>query len=133
MINELTDLVNNFPGAANQTQCFTHILNLVVKSILRQFDLPKTKSGKSLDDGSKELLSLASNVEVEEEILSRDEDGGVASEEPEDDNHESWIDECTLMDDDDLEELEESVKPVRALLTKVSYPITKNNNNKTNY
>ena len=121
MITELTDLVNNFPGAANQTRCFMHILNLIVKSILCQFDLLNTKNGKSLDDGSKKLLSLAGNVEDEEDIASRDGKGGVVSDEPEDDNLEGWIDERTLMDDDDLDKLEESVKPVQALLTKVSY------------
>ena len=115
MITELTDLVNNFPGAANQTWCFMHILNLIVKSILCQFDLLNTKNGKSLDDGSKKLLSLAGNVEDEEDIESRDGKGGVVSDEPEDDNLEGWIDECTLMDDDNLDKLEENVKPVRAL------------------
>jgi len=34
MIAELENLLDEFPGAANQTRCFTHILNLVVKSIL---------------------------------------------------------------------------------------------------
>jgi hypothetical protein len=119
MISELRDLVNDFPGPANQTRCFAHILNLVVKSILHQFDLPKTKSAKSLDDGSKELLSLAGNVEDEDDVLSREGEGEVDTEEPEDDNIEGWVDECTLMDNDDVDELERSVKPVRVLLTKV--------------
>jgi hypothetical protein len=79
MIKELADLVVEFPGPANQTQCFTHILNLVVKSILQQFDLPDPKSHKSLDDASKELLSLAGNVEDEEDIVFREGDGGVAA------------------------------------------------------
>jgi hypothetical protein len=98
MIKELADLVNEFPGPANQTRCFTHILNLVIKSILWQFDLPNPKSGKSLDDKSKELLSLAGNIEDEEDIVSREGEGGVAAEEPEDNNLEGWIDEQTLMD-----------------------------------
>jgi hypothetical protein len=119
MIKELAELLNDFPGSANQTRCFTHVLNLVVKSVLRQFELPNGKSGKTLDEGYKELLSLARNVEVEEEVLAGEGGGGVVSEEPEDDNIEGWIDERTLMDADDLDELEESVKPVRVLLTKV--------------
>jgi len=43
MIEELAVLIDDFPGPANQTRCFLHILNLVVKSIIRQFDLPKKK------------------------------------------------------------------------------------------
>jgi len=71
MITELANLLDDFPGPANQTWCFTHILNLVVKSIIRQFDLLNAKSDKILDEASKELLSLAGNIEFEEEELER--------------------------------------------------------------
>jgi len=118
LITELADLIDEFPGPANQTRCFTHVLNLVVKSIIRQFDLPDPKGGKNqmLEEGAKELLSLAGNIDDEEDILSRDREDGVAGE---DDNVEGWIDERTLLDEDDLEDLEKSVEPVRVLLTKV--------------
>jgi hypothetical protein len=117
MIAELANLLDDFPGPANQTRCFTHILNLVVKSVIRQFDLPKSKGDKILDDAAKELLSLAGNIEFEEdELARRDEKEG---DEDEDDNVEGWIDERTLMTDAELEELDESVEPVRLLLTKV--------------
>ena len=116
MIAELANLLDDFPGPANQTRCFTHILNLVVKSVIRQFDLPKSKGDKILDDAAKELLSLAGNIEFEEEELAR-RDG---NEEENDDNVEGWIDERTLMTDIELEELDGSVEPVRLLLTKVS-------------
>jgi hypothetical protein len=117
MIAELANLLDDFPGPANQTRCFTHILNLVVKSVIRQFDLPKSKGDKILDDAAKELLSLAGNIEFEEdELARRDEKEGDVDE---DDNVEGWIDERTLMTDAELEELDESVEPVRLLLTKV--------------
>jgi hypothetical protein len=45
MIQELANLLEHFPGPANQMRCFTHVLNLVVKSIIQQFDLPKIKGG----------------------------------------------------------------------------------------
>ena len=118
MVTELVYLLDDFPGSANQTRCFAHVLNLVVKSIISQFDLPKNKNGKDLKEATKELLSLADNIEVEEEVLSRDGEDGEAGE---DDNIEGWVDECTLMDEEELEELEESVKPVRVLLTKVRW------------
>ena len=69
MITELANLIDDFPGPVNQTQCFMHVLNLVVKSIIQQFDLPNSKSNKTLDEASKELLSLAGNIEFEEEEL----------------------------------------------------------------
>jgi len=118
MIAELANLLDDFPGPANQTRCFTHVLNLVVKSVIRQFDLPKSKGDKILDDAAKELLSLSGNIEFEEDELAwRD---ANEAEEDDDDNVEGWIDERTLMTDIELEELDESVEPVRLLLTKVS-------------
>ena len=39
MVECLEVMIDDFPGASNQTRCFLHILNLVVKSILKQFDL----------------------------------------------------------------------------------------------
>jgi len=118
MIAELANLLDDFPGPANQTRCFTHVLNLVVKSVIRQFDLPKSKGDKILDDAAKELLSLAGNIEFEEDELARRD--ANEEEEDDDDNVEGWIDERTLMTDIELEELDESVEPVRLLLTKVS-------------
>ena len=41
MIEELEDRIEEFAGSINHTRCFLHILNLVVKSVIRQFDLPK--------------------------------------------------------------------------------------------
>ena len=73
------DLIDDFPGPANQTRCFTHVLNLVVKSIIRQFDLPNSWADKNqiFDEGTKELLSLAGNIDVEEEEASRDGEDGL--------------------------------------------------------
>jgi hypothetical protein len=50
MIEHLSTLIENFPGATNQTRCFTHILSLVVKSILCQFE-PKKKTGDGKNEG----------------------------------------------------------------------------------
>ncbi|TDL16424.1 hypothetical protein BD410DRAFT_702142, partial [Rickenella mellea] len=50
MTSKLAEILDTFPGAANRTRCFAHILNLVAKSIIRQFDLPKTLADKALDD-----------------------------------------------------------------------------------
>ena len=102
MIEELANLLDDFPGPANQTRCFTHVLNLVVKSIMRQFDSPNSKNKQK---ATNEMLS---NIEF-------DEDGDC-----EDDNVEGWIDERELMTEEELEELDESVEPLRLLLMKVS-------------
>jgi len=112
IIEELANLLDNFPGAANQTRCFTHILNLVVKSILAQFELPKGKA--NIAD---EILKLAEGLELEEEISAKE---GKEGEEGDDDNVEGWIDEREEMNEQQLEALEARVEPIRLLLIKVS-------------
>ena len=123
MVEELAILVDDFPGPANQTRCFLHILNLVVKSIIRQFDLPSSKKTsdreedeEDMSDGTKELLKLAREVEEEEAITVN---GGSEEDATEDDNVEGWIDEHDEMTEEELLDMAESVKPVRLLLTKV--------------
>ena len=123
MIEELAHLINDFPGPANQTQCFLHILNLVVKSIIRQFDLSKSKKttdsnddDDSMNEATEELLKLAGNIDLEEEITASAGDEGDTTE---DNNDEGWIDECKEMTEEELLELAKSVRPVWLLLTKV--------------
>ena len=50
MIKELAVQLNDFPGSASQVWCFTHILNLVVKSIMHQFNVPEKKIGDVTDE-----------------------------------------------------------------------------------
>ncbi|KAG2740485.1 hypothetical protein P692DRAFT_201675684, partial [Suillus brevipes Sb2] len=38
MISELADNVAHFEGKNSQTRCFLHVVNLVAKSLIRQFD-----------------------------------------------------------------------------------------------
>ena len=121
MVEELDILIDDFPGPANQTRCFLHILNLVVKSIIRQFDLPKTKKTSDDDedeenDAEKEILKLADEIEREEAMAGVNGDEEDATE---DDNDEGWVDECEEMTEGELRRLTRSVKPVRLLLSKV--------------
>ena len=124
MIEELAILIDDFAGAANQTRCFLHVLNLVVKSIIKQFDLPASKKTSDNEDddenymveATNELLKLAREIEHEEEITASRGDEEDATE---DDNVEGWVDEREEMTDAELLKLEASVKPVRLLLSKV--------------
>ena len=99
----------------------------MVKSILKQFDLPESKKKKKEgdnndDDGNaeminqavEELLKLAGDVNNEGELM--------ASDEEDDDNDKGWIDECEEMTENELRELSASIAPVRLLLTKVNIP-----------
>ena len=132
MIEHLSTLVENFPGAANQTRCFTHILNLVAKSILRQFEVRK-KAGndpEEADEAKKALAALAQELEVEEntDISDELEEEEVDSEGDDvevdnDDDDDGLVDKCERMSEEEVAELEETIVPVRLMLTKVSLSI----------
>ena len=99
------------------------MLDLVVKSILHQFDVPTSKkksnaddNDESIDEGTKELLKLAGDIDHEEEetVGANDEEDAI-----EDDNNEGWVDKHEAMTKEELTDLSKNVQPVRLLLTKV--------------
>jgi hypothetical protein len=49
MIEKLVDLLPNFLGAANQCRCFLHIVNLIAKALLKQFEVPEKHITAALD------------------------------------------------------------------------------------
>lgn len=121
MVEHLATLVENFPGAANQTRCFTHILNLVAKSILRQFDVAKKTADDppDLNEAFDALTLLAE--ELEDSGIPADnevEDDGDGADDN-DDNDDGLGDERGGMSEEDVAELEQSLIPVRLMLTKV--------------
>ena len=119
MIEELSDLLNDFPGATNRTRCFTHVLNLVAKSIIKQFDVPKLHADEALDDVAKELAALAVDLDIEEQI-SREEESEGDEDLEEDDNIEGWTDVREELSIEERAALDESLQPVRLVLVKVS-------------
>ena len=69
MIVELADLISKFPSEANQMCCFSHVLSLVAKSVIKMFNTPKTQeSGKevSLNESEALLMRLAEGIDLEE-------------------------------------------------------------------
>lgn len=114
MINELSRLVPKFPGATNQTRCFLHVLNLVVKSVIKQFDLPEMQEDNILDDAHQALLELAEDLEHEELQSQKNGDS-----DEDDDSTEGWINERELMTEREKKELDKSIGPMRLMLTKV--------------
>jgi hypothetical protein len=120
MIDELAELLPNFPGHPNQTRCFTHVLNLVVKSILSQFDLPKAQGDRALDDGAEEILRLSRDLEAEIlAVAATATADGDDDDDEDDDNVDGWVDEREEMTEEQLDELEACVQPIRLLLIKV--------------
>ena len=119
MIEHLAVLVDTFPSAANQTQCFAHILNLVMKSVLRQFEAPK--KGKELADVVDHVVTEIDGDNDNNEG-SDNEGGGNECEDVDDEVVDD--DEDGLLPDEMSEEeslrVKERVKPIQLVLTKVS-------------
>lgn len=131
MIAELVKILPDF-SQVNHTRCFLHIVNLCAKSIIKQFDVPKKKEDEHLDEAVRELQNdndelqdLAGDQELEEQqtvdaIARRQINGQDGEEEEEDDDIEGWIDEMELLSPAERAGLEESIRPVKLVLVKVS-------------
>ncbi len=64
-----SDDVPSFAGEASCTHCFSHVVNLVAKSLLKQFDPPRRKSnnnGAPDNDAEQALHDLVGGIEIEE-------------------------------------------------------------------
>ena len=94
MIVKLAQILPAFKGEKSRVQCFLHIVNLIAKAIIRQFNASKGGLEVEEDEGEDE-----SGNEVDE-VDDDDNDNG-------DDNG----------DDDDA--VLESIQPVRVVLNKV--------------
>ena len=125
MIEHLAVLVDTFPGAANQTRCFAHILNLVVKSILRQFEGPKkgrVGAGRVGADVATEIDGDNDNDDEESDSGSNEGGGNECEDvdddvvDDDDDDDEEEVDE---MSEEELLSVKEKVRPIRLVLTKV--------------
>jgi hypothetical protein len=115
MIDELADLLTGFPGKANQTRCFLHIINLVAKSVIRQFDVAKGKAGEALDEAEEALRTLADGIDLEDLENQREQNNDDAE-----DNVDGWVDERNALSMADRDALDASVRPVKLVLVKVS-------------
>jgi hypothetical protein len=110
MVDELGALIDNFSGGASQTCCFAHIINLITKMIIQQFDVPKTKEGENVNVAMAELLVLSSDMDVEDLLTqaSHSQSDGDSDE----DNEDGWVDEKGKLLTSDLKELEEDIQPI---------------------
>ena len=127
MIAELAKILPKF-SEVSHTRCFLHIVNLVAKSIIKQFDVPKKQEDEHLDKAEQELRNLAGDVELEEqeavEAMTQHQIGGNTDSEIEDQNDDDvdgWVDEMTLLSPAEREQVEEDIRPVKLVLVKVRY------------
>ena len=120
MADEMEHLLPAF-SSGNRVRCFTHVLNLIAKALLKQFEMAK-KSENEDDDFTEEeakLLTLAENLDEEEFTMAEekmDENGGA----DEEDSMEEWVDEVDALTPNERLLLEDEIWPVKMVLVKVS-------------
>ena len=123
MIQELETLTPEFAGFASHTRCFLHIVNLVAKALLRQFDAKKTTVKRD-----NELAAWADELAKEEvmvdEIDDDDRDDDDDSDNKKVDNEDGLVDEMDDKTNDEWINLEDSIRPVKLALAKVSQTFT---------
>jgi hypothetical protein len=116
MIRELAELVPGFEGEVSHTRCFLHVINLVAKSLIHQFDTHGSQT--DIDDEQQEHTD---EPEVPEDSPSE----AAATDESDDedaatDNDDGFVDEVEKMDEDEKELHECLIIPVKVVLVKVS-------------
>lgn len=124
-IAELTEVLPNF-SKVGHTQCFLHIINLVAKSIIKQFDVQKKKKDEHLDNKEQELHNLAGDVDVEnEQAVEAMEQHQISGEtvlgDKGIDDIEGWFDKMVLLSTHERKQIEADIWPVKLVLVKVRY------------
>jgi hypothetical protein len=66
MIDEIPNIIKTFSGDENRARCFNHIVALVAKSTVHQFDIPKGLANAALDEVERELQELAEGIDIED-------------------------------------------------------------------
>ena len=117
MSDELDHMLTKY-SPVNRTRCFAHILNLVAKSLLKQFDVKQDDKKDDLTDNEQDLLELAGDIEQEELTMVQEKDD-ADDESEEDDGLEGWVDEVEALTLEEWENLENSIRPVKKMLVKV--------------
>ena len=133
MVESMAEIMADFSGEANRARCLAHIVNLVAKIILRQFDMSKKKKKKNLPnetdtagDANKAMEDEDPDDfdEQEERILDKEEkemEEGDDDDDVEEDST-SLSRDVEIMEaamEDEIEEVVRNVKPVRQVLYKV--------------
>jgi hypothetical protein len=105
MVKELKQVLTIFPGESNQTWCFDHIVNLIAKSIIWQFD-----------EVLWELMVLAGDLDQEELATW---EGELSEIDGDDDNVDGWVDKQEEMSKMEQKDLDDNIQPIRRVLVKV--------------
>ena len=109
MVEELYATLPAFGGAASHTRCFLHVVNLIAKSLIHQFDV----SRKDADAEPEQLAATNEGSEKENDSHADVETRSKV------DNDDGWVDEVDLLTNEEQEQLAKENLPVKLALVKV--------------
>ena len=99
MMDELEFTLAHFKGQETRVRCILHVGNLVVKCIIKQFDVPCKQGGED-----HELHALVEGLSAEDyKMIS------MIGADPDDLDIDSWVDEIAHMNVQDQANLEQSI------------------------
>ncbi len=119
IITELVKILPGFPGQANQTHCFTHIINLVAKSLMKLFEVKKKSEEEILTKVEQNLQCLTDEIDMEdlETQIKMYQDSRLGAEEV--DDNDDIFDEISEMDEYEATEFQDEILPIWLMLVKV--------------
>jgi hypothetical protein len=117
MIDELNGIVASFQVDVSHVRCFNHVIALVAKWLIHQFDVLKgVADDAALDDVEQMLRELAEGIDNEEYHMQAEQDA---------DNDEDSMDKGGLeelnLSHEELDKLDENTWPVKLVLVKFSF------------
>jgi hypothetical protein len=119
MMTALAENVAHFGGDTARTRCFLHIVNLVAKSLLKQFDVPKNEALAFVGTAEEELQEITQGLEAEDADTIT-ENGAGDPDADDTDNLDGWVDEVGELSDEESNMLQDDICPIKFVLVKVS-------------
>jgi hypothetical protein len=122
MCEEIEDNITDF-SQVNRIRCFLHIVNLVAKSLLKQFDVSKKRTvDDEVDDEDEELENqleeLTQDIDIDEAVTQAMNDG--AGDDDDEDDIDGLVDETSNLSAEERSKLRSATRPVALVLVKVS-------------
>ena len=111
MVACLAQLLPTFAGKASKTWCFLHIMNLVAKMLMRQFDMKPKEGANKAHEIRQQISELNKNAEVDnmDEAIKSD-----------DQNNEGCVDEMEELTQAQQDNIVEGIQPIHLILMKAS-------------
>jgi hypothetical protein len=114
MIKELAEFVPGFEGEVGHTRCFLHVVNLVAKSLIHQFDV---HSSQMEVDEQPEVTDEADTEGTPSDDAAEDDE---SEEDTTADDNDGFVDEVEKLGESEKELHIHTIRPVKAVLVKVS-------------